>query len=87
MASVNGIQFCDCGHAHRAPEKLISKLPKTQAGPGRHRCPVCAYATGYKEGFAAAQRILAEIMGERNAALQKFLDCEIDPKSSLELEP
>lgn len=42
-----------CSHKSLAPIEIIEKLPITQAGPGRHRCPVCAYELGYSEGVKA----------------------------------
>ena len=80
MASINGREFADCNHDHRAPAEVISKLPVSQSGVGRHRCPICAYAKGYAEGFAQAQRTLEN--AQRLAI--KFVNCQINPKSPLE---
>lgn len=35
-----------CSHGHHAPQILLKTLPDSQAGAGRHKCPVCAHAAG-----------------------------------------
>jgi hypothetical protein len=41
----------ECRHGRRAPTGMLENLPNSQAGPGRHKCVICAYF----EGFAAAR--------------------------------
>ena len=41
-----------CKHGQGAPKAVISELPESQAGTGRHRCVVCAYAVGLTAGLA-----------------------------------
>jgi len=41
-----------CEHRSSAPEDLVAHLPKSQAGAGRHKCAVCAYAEGYRDALA-----------------------------------
>jgi 5-methylcytosine-specific restriction endonuclease McrA len=41
-----------CSHGKEAPEYLIDGLPISQAGPGRHRCAICAYADGLQDSLA-----------------------------------
>lgn len=36
----------DCQHGHSAPKATLGRLLDSQAGLGRHRCVVCAYAAG-----------------------------------------
>lgn len=51
-ASVNneeGIERCNQGSS--APTSVLGELPEAQAGVGRHKCPVCAYEQGYKDGL------------------------------------
>ncbi len=43
MASFEG-----CDHGNQALRDLLSELPISQAGTGRHKCAVCAYAEGAK---------------------------------------
>ena len=35
-----------CAHGRQAPVELIERLHDSQAGIGRHKCPVCAYEIG-----------------------------------------
>ncbi len=39
-----------CIHGGIAPIKTLKELPESQAGAGRHKCPTCAYETGYSLG-------------------------------------
>lgn len=42
---------------------VIAELPMSQAGPGRHKCAICAYARGRADAFrdvAEFTRIAAE---------------------------
>ena len=39
-------ELYQCAHARQAPVELIERLHESQAGVGRHKCPVCAYALG-----------------------------------------
>ena len=34
----------------RVPAELIDNLPESQAGPGRHKCAVCAFHEGLSHG-------------------------------------
>lgn len=36
-----------CDHGSEAPSSALAKLPDSQAGAGRHKCPVCAYQIGF----------------------------------------
>jgi hypothetical protein len=38
----------------RAPKEVIDALPESQAGPGRHKCGVCAYHEGFNRARAQA---------------------------------
>jgi hypothetical protein len=48
--------FEGCKHQQSAPKAHLEQLPEAQAGTGRHRCVVCAYAMGLTEGEAKADR-------------------------------
>jgi 5-methylcytosine-specific restriction endonuclease McrA len=41
-----------CAHHNTIPDDVLAPIPGSQAGSGRHRCVVCAYA----QGVAAARR-------------------------------
>jgi hypothetical protein len=41
-----------CDHHNMAPEQIIDGLSDSQAGPGRHKCAVCAYARGIQNASA-----------------------------------
>lgn len=46
-----------CEHVQRrAPQELIDALPESQAGPGRHKCAVCAFHEGFTYGKAIGNR-------------------------------
>ena len=49
-----------CQHGNKAPVSLMKKLPITQAGIGRHKCPVCSYQEGYVDGFLAATQLIQD---------------------------
>lgn len=40
----------NCDHGHAAPRELLEDLHESQAGTGRHKCCVCAYAEGLQVG-------------------------------------
>lgn len=42
--------FHKCSHGSVAPASILTKLIDSQAGPGRHKCVVCAYEEGRKSG-------------------------------------
>lgn len=43
----------ECVHSGlSAPKEVIDGLPASQAGPGRHKCAVCAYDAGFQLGKA-----------------------------------
>ncbi len=35
-------------------DQTMSKLPDNQSGKGRHKCPYCAYESGFNRGFMKA---------------------------------
>jgi len=37
----------NCKHESVAPANLLGRLSESQAGPGRHKCGVCAYSDGF----------------------------------------
>lgn len=37
----------ECAHGNSAPDLVVSRLSECQAGEGRHKCAVCAYAAGH----------------------------------------
>ncbi len=41
----------NCKHDRSAPKEVVRNLPLSQAGEGRHKCAVCAYAVGYQQGL------------------------------------
>ena len=41
-----------CAHHNTIPDDVLARIPGSQAGSGRHRCVICAYA----QGVAAARR-------------------------------
>ena len=52
-----------CTHGNgtnQAHIELLRDLPQSQAGPGeeRHKCAICAYSIGYREGYETARREL-----------------------------
>lgn len=47
----------NCKHDKQAPKDVLRALPESQAGEGRHKCAVCAYDAGYKDGLEASKRL------------------------------
>ena len=43
-----------CSHGRIAPTQMLSNLPESQAGTGRHKCCVCAFAAGFADGVAGS---------------------------------
>jgi hypothetical protein len=54
-----------CGHQSRMPVRKIEQLPENQGGTGRHKCTVCAYDQGFRDGMEAAQKAIAAALNER----------------------
>lgn len=47
----------ECSETHRRVSvEMIEALPESQAGPGRHKCCVCAYHAGFEAGRALPAR-------------------------------
>jgi hypothetical protein len=44
-----------CKHGKGAPEDVLENLPDYQGKTGRHKCVVCAYHAGIKEGLRLAK--------------------------------
>ena len=61
------------GYASRALEnrkpldKIVAKLPSSQAGDGEHRCAYCAYVQGYEDAKQAMQAALEKLSPPRPA--------------------
>jgi hypothetical protein len=53
-------EICQVGK--QAPETVLSGLHESQAGHSRHKCCVCAYDEGVKEGLRRARRVIDEII-------------------------
>ena len=51
-AAAAGPNAAACPHHRTAPRDVISALPHSQAGEGRHRCAVCAYHAGVEAGLS-----------------------------------
>lgn len=43
-----------CKHGFRAPLDMLAGLPESQAGPGRHKCCICAYRQGFDRARSEA---------------------------------
>jgi hypothetical protein len=56
-----------CKHGKSAPKDLLESLPENQGKTGRHKCVVCAYQAGIKEGKRLA-RAQAENANRSKAA-------------------
>jgi len=44
----------NCKAGSVAPKEMLEDLHPSQAGAGRHKCPVCAYRIGFEDGMRAA---------------------------------
>lgn len=44
-----------CKHGNGAPKDVLENLPNYQGKTGRHKCVVCAYHAGIKEGLRIAK--------------------------------
>ena len=74
-----------CPHQSSAPVALLRELPRSQAGDGRHACPVCAYRAGFKAAIETmeAQAQVIQQMRDRGVtidveALERFLASDSD---------
>lgn len=65
-----------CQHDHSAPEDAIHSLPHNQAGPGRHKCAICAYQKGYSDAVKRMKSIIegqnTDLIGQLESLLNKF---------------
>ncbi len=52
-----------CSRKKAAPKSILQNLHPSQAGEGRHKCPVCAYAAGFAEGFEIAKSQAIKALG------------------------
>lgn len=43
-------EIITCDHNSKMPKNLIESLNFNQAGLGRHKCVLCAYQNGIKDG-------------------------------------
>lgn len=48
-ASAGGAAVC-ATTGNSAPQEVMEGLPLSQAGPGRHKCAICAYQEGFETG-------------------------------------
>lgn len=61
-------EACKAGSV--APTAVLEQLHPSQAGSGRHKCPVCAYRLGFEEGVRWARSSVADVRrGEAAAAV------------------
>ncbi len=44
-----------CAHGTTMPDDVLARIPDSQAGSGRHKCIVCAYAQGVARACRAAE--------------------------------
>lgn len=42
---------CDRSHLTDVSKETLAALPRSQRGPGRHACAVCAYLAGYAQAL------------------------------------
>lgn len=48
----------NCSHGNSAPRDLVQHLHPSQAGAGRHKCPVCAFHAGLTSAAKFAGSLL-----------------------------
>jgi hypothetical protein len=56
-----------CKHGSGAPKEVLEGLPDYQGKTGRHKCVVCAYQAGIKEGLRLAKAKEQEAPESANA--------------------
>ena len=44
----------ECQQQRRGSTEVMDALPESQAGPGRHKCCICAYHAGFARGRSMA---------------------------------
>jgi len=58
----------NCQHDSIAPFNLLGRLNESQAGPGRHKCGVCAYSHGFSLGGSKRYKTYLAYVGELSDA-------------------
>lgn len=59
VAPIGIAERCSGGSA--APRTMLEGLHASQAGTGRHKCPICAWKEGFEAGQQYALRQLAAL--------------------------
>lgn len=65
-----------CNQGSLAPTSVLARLPDYQAGVGRHKCAICSYEQGYKDGFSQQQLEPKNIPLDIAIHLQPFPDVD-----------
>ncbi len=64
IASLGDIETCR--HGAQAVSLILSKLPESQAGAGRHKCATCAFQFGFQDGVKLIERqVEADVQTEK----------------------
>lgn len=68
-------------HEHETIRQLLSELPISQSGLGRHRCAGCAYEKGFQDGVAKKEvinfRMILSALPESQAQPQRHKDAQL----------
>lgn len=73
-----------CSHGQESTEDVIRKLPHSQAGTGRHKCAVCAYARGFEDGLCNNPITQGELCEHNSEAPVVTLAQLIDSQAGIE---
>ena len=77
-----------CKKEHSEIQNIMSKLPVSQGGMGRHKCAACSFEEGYSDGMKGIKRNVddvIELLPECQAKAQRHKSCEISYEKGFEI--
>lgn len=77
-----------CTKEHHELQGIMSKLPISQGGPGRHKCAACAFEEGYSDGITGVKRNVDDVIAalpDGQAKAQRHKSCEIAYEKGFEI--
>ena len=69
-----------CKQKHTDIQNIMSQLPYSQKGLGRHKCAACAFEEGYKDGLKGIKREIDKVvfnLPESQSKNQRHKSCEM----------
>lgn len=77
-----------CKEKHSDIQNIMSQLPYSQKGLGRHKCAACAFEEGYKDGLKGIKRDIDKVvfnLPESQSKNQRHKSCEMAYEKGFEI--